>query len=264
MKREDSTEPGFGADEQFVIDRLREAPGEQASPEARERAREAFLTGEGEPLALRPRLSVYQRWGGPLAAAAILVLVLIGYGLQPDQHWRVTDVKNPDGVTGIEGGAELGATFASGHVITAADAEVELQLGDDLQIRLIPDTDVELPAGPGRWFGSARTLRLLAGEIYGTSGGEELGWRLTLAGRDAEALLTGTTFAVFLLEEATCFCLFEGGLEVRVSATGERLDLPVGQRIWVYPDGRTEIRPLGAMETMKLEMARDRGIRPAR
>ena len=266
MSNDDRRDEQFSASERALIDRLRESPAESASPEARERARRAFLEGEGATLELRPRLTTYQRWGGVLAAAAVLFFVVMMYGMQPTSTWRVTDVVNPDGVAGVTAvdGELLGAEIPAGRVATGPGSELELQLGQDVRIRLIPGSEVELPPGPGRWFGRERSLRIHAGELYGTSrgtnGSEELGWRLTLAGRDAEALLTGTTFALFLLEEATCFCLFEGGLQVQVAATGERIDLPVGQRIWVYPDGRTEMRPLDGMETMKLEMSRDRGI----
>ncbi len=249
-------------EEQAMIDRLRAEPGETAGVEARERARLAFRQGEGRPLDLKPRLSVYQRWGGVLAAAAILLLILIQYGIQPADTWRVTDVVNPDGVTGFDSPVTTGLTLNSGTVVTGPESEIELQIGQDLQIRLIPGSVVELPSGPGRWFGKARTLRLEAGEVFGTSAGEKLGWSLTLAGREAEAELTGTTFAIFLRDDSTCFCLFEGGLRVTVLATGESLDLPVGQRVWVYEDGRTDMGPLDDWETMKLQMSRDRGIQP--
>lgn len=262
MSRDEAYEAELSADERALIDRLCADPPETPSAAARERAQLAFVHGEGEPLRLHPRLTAYQRWGGILAAAAILLLVVLQYGQQPVDRWRVTDVTDAAGVEGIEGGATLGATFTRGTVRTDANTELEVQLGQDLQMRLVPGTLVELPSGPGRWFGKARTLRLLAGEVYGTSAGGELGWRLTLAGRDAEAQLTGTTFAIFLREETTCFCLFEGGLRVKVLATGETIELPVGQRVWVYGDGRTDIAPLDGGETMKLQMSRDRGIRP--
>jgi hypothetical protein len=250
------------AEEQAMIDRLGAEPGETSSAGGRERARLAFLEGEGRPLNLKPDLSAYQRWGGVLAAAAILLLVLIQYGRQPVDVWRVTAVVNPVGVVGFDAPVATGLTLNSGRVATGSESELELQIGQDLQIRLIPDSEVELPSGPGRWFGNARTLRLRAGEVFGTSGGGELGWKLTLAGREAEAELTGTTFAIFLRDDSTCFCLFEGGLRVKVLATGESIDLPVGQRVWIYDDGRTEMGPLDARETMKLRMSRDRGIQP--
>ena len=251
----------LGASERAVVERLQAPVPETASAAAREGALRAFVSGEGAAFVLHPSRVHTLRWTGLVAAAAILAMLVV-FGALPQESWRVTDVVNADGVRGIAGGAALGATLDAGLVATDAESELELQLGEDLIVRLVGGSMAELPPGPGRWFGRQRTLRLRAGEVYGTSAGQPLGWKLSLAGRDAVGTLTGTTFAIFLREDTTCFCLYEGSLQVEVLSTGEVIDLPEGQRVWVWGDGRKEIKPLDGRETMKLQMSRDRGLQP--
>jgi ferric-dicitrate binding protein FerR (iron transport regulator) len=251
----------LSADERALVERLQMAPPETASAAGRERALRAFVQGEGATFVLHPSRVHTLRWTGLVAAAALLAMLVI-FGALPQESWRVTDVVNPDGVRGFGGTVAVGTELDAGLVATGPESELELQLGEDLNLRLVGGSMAELPPGPGRWFGRQRTLRLRAGEVYGTSAGHPLGWKLSLAGRDAVGTLTGTTFAIFLREETTCFCLYEGSLQVEVLATGEIIDLPVGQRVWVWGDGRKEIKPLDARETMKLQMSRDRGLQP--
>ena len=67
----------------------------------------------------------------------------------------------------------------------------------------------------------------------------------------------GTTFAVFRLDDATCFCLFEGELCIG-TADGRPVDLPEGKRVFIYADGRApSVEDLPAEETMKLQMIYD-------
>jgi ferric-dicitrate binding protein FerR (iron transport regulator) len=130
---------------------------------------------------------------------------------------------------------------------------------------MIPGTALELPRPPGRWFGRDRELTLTAGEIYGTSGGRTLDFDLTFATGELQAQLTGTTFAVFRTDTASCVCLWEGGIAVTpLVGPAETIDLEVKRRVWVFKDGRAPaILPLSDMEVMKLQMIHEAGLAEA-
>ena len=155
----------------------------------------------------------------------------------------------------------VGESFKSGAIVVAAGSELELQLGQDLRVRLLADTKLDLPSGPGRWFGIDRTLKLDSGEIYGTSGGQKLGFDLAFVTDELSARMTGTTFAVFRTDEASCVCLWVGGIDVTSLDSGEVVTLEPRSRVWIYRDGRAhEVLPLSDMETMKLQMTDEAGL----
>ena len=64
----------------------------------------------------------------------------------------------------------------------------------------------------------AERLELADGEVFGTTGGNPLGFTLRVATPEAEVTLTGTTFAVFRTPDATCFCLWNGSVDIRTAA----------------------------------------------
>jgi len=174
----------------------------------------------------------------------------------------VLDVVNPDGVVGTDDAPAVGSILDGGRVATGPESELEVQLGDQLRFRMVPGTELELPRAPGRWFGRDRRLELESGEIYGTSGGRTLDFALTFATQELQAELTGTTFAVFRTDSASCVCLWEGGIAVAPLVGGsDPIALPEKRRVWIYRDGRApEILPLSDMEVMKLQMIHDGGL----
>ena len=261
--REGAEFASLSAEERRMLERLQAMPAPVASAAAKARARGAFVSGEGAQLRIEreSRGPGLTRWAGVLAAAAALVFLFI-YGAQPRDTWRVTDVVEAVGVEAQGGATAVGVHIVGGRIATGLRSEVELQLGQDLRVRLLPGTSVELPTAPGRWFGRRKDLELASGEIYGTTGGKPLGWHLTLSGEGGRAELTGTTFAIILEGESTCFCLFEGGLDIDVFGTGETLALPVERRITIAPDGGTKVEELRPMERMKLQMLFDMGLVP--
>ncbi len=173
---------------------------------------------------------------------------------------------NPDGVTAVTADTmESGSQLAAGLVATGPESELEVQLGDQLRFRLVPGTSLSLPKPPGRWFGRDRRLTLTAGEIYGTSGGRNLDFGLLFTTEELQASLTGTTFAVFRTDSASCVCLWQGGIAVTpVIGAATPIILQPEQRVWIYKDGRPpELKPLSDMERMKLQMIHDAGLAPA-
>ncbi len=104
-------------------------------------------------------------------------------------------------------------------------------------------------------------MKLDSGEIYGTSGGQKLDYDLAFVTDELSARMTGTTFAVFRTDEASCVCLWVGGIDVTSSAGGEVVTLEPRSRVWIYRDGRApEVLPLSDMETMKLQMTDEAGL----
>jgi ferric-dicitrate binding protein FerR (iron transport regulator) len=248
-------------DESELLRLVGSTPVAAPSAEARERARAAFVSGAA-PVAATPITSAPRRagWGAyvPLALAASL-LALVIWGLQPTDDWTVLDVVAADGAS-VPGGPSAGTRFGSGLATTDVEAELDLQLGDRLRIRVAPDSRAILPRGPGRWIGKSRRLIVESGEIFGTTEGRPLGFELVLVTPDAEARILGTTFAVTWNELGPCFCLYDGEIEV---TTGDRapVRVPKRMRIQCYEDGRPpHVDDLTDQERTKLRMIQEAGI----
>ncbi len=269
-------------DEQQALDALRSLPRPAGRDAARARAREAFLAaaapvqasaehggghgGEhgGEHPDLRGRTARRGgNWWVPLAAAAVIAMALFGIwqtATGPSMIWRVTDVVAADGVTGLPGQGDM----VDGRVlVTGPESELELQLGDELRFRMIPGTEIELPAPPRRWHPGPMQLVVRRGEIYGTTAGGGLTAPLHVRGQQAEARILGTTFAVFEDSLGTCVCLWEGDVTLHSLLAEETWELQEGTKFYVYEDGSVSgPLPLDQMETMKLQMTAEQGLLP--
>lgn len=251
-------EKQYTQEERQALEALTALRPPRPSEDAKARARAAFLSGEQAPEL--PKRGVIVAMWLPLAAAAAILIMLFLFGTRPVESWKISDVVDADGVQLETGELRVGARQTGGVIVTGPGAEVELVLGESLRVRIIENSRVTLPDAPGRWFERDTKFFVEAGEIYGTSGGTSPGFPVTLATPEAEALLTGTTFAAFRTETHTCFCLFEGGMEITVLDTEFSLPLEVGNRIFVFrKDGGYEVRPLDARENMKLQMMQDAG-----
>jgi len=242
-------------DRAAALQALRRLPRARADDEARRRARAAFVDGV-EVRELRPAVSRGARGlrAALLAAALLGALAVMIWGMQPSDHWVVTDAV---GVPQQVGDRQEGAVLATGP-----GEELELQLGERLRFRMLPETEVVLPSPLRRLFGGSQRLTLRRGEIYGTTGGRRLSPDFVFATGELTARITGTTFAVFRTDEASCVCLWEGGITVAPRGGGhDPVVLAPQQRVWVYRDGRApEVMPLSDMERMKLEMTADAGL----
>jgi len=267
-RRHDPRQPSE-RDLALVLAALARLPRAAAAAQARERARMVFVHGDGvqKPVVERRerRERPRRRWTSLLLAAALGVLAVVWFGITPDQEWVVLDIVNPDGVTSKSAVMATGSPLATGLVATGPESELEVQLGDQLRFRMVPGTSVDLPRPPGRWFGRDRRLTLTTGEIYGTSGGQKLAFGMIFATEELEATLTGTTFAVFRTDTASCVCLWKGGIAVSpLVGPTTPIVLQPEQRVWIYKDGRQpELLPLSGMEQMKLQMIHDAGLAPS-
>jgi hypothetical protein len=269
-------------DEQQALDALRSLPGAGASDDARQRARQAFLDAAA-PVASSPEhgqghggpgggvhpdvagqdAGGRRNWWVPVAAAAVILLGLFGIwqtATGPSMIWRVTDVVEADGVDGLPARGDI----VDGRVLaTGPQSELELQLGDELRFRMIPGSEISLPAPPRRWHPGPMELVVRRGEIYGTTGEAGLTVPLHVRGQEAEARITGTTFAVFQDSLGTCVCLWEGDVTVHSRLDDGTWELVEGTKFYVYTDGSVSgPLPLGDMETMKLRMTAEQGLLP--
>lgn len=235
-----------------ALEALRAVPTHPSSA-ARARAREAFVRA--------PRRRRRRPWLA--AAAAVAAMLVLWTGTRPDGPWIVRAVDGPPVITrhGVDLDLDVGERFVAGAITTGDSTEIEIERGA-LHLRVRPGTDARIPAPPGRWFSRERSITVTRGEVFGSSGTAGPGFPLVLRTPEATARLTGTTFAVFRTDDATCFCLYRGGLEVTPHGSAP-IELPVGRRIFVYDDGRPpSIEPLDAGETMKLRMIDDAARRP--
>jgi ferric-dicitrate binding protein FerR (iron transport regulator) len=256
------------ADEQRALAALRAAPPVTASAAARARARAAFL-GAGTDDAAPAITGSLHRRGLVVryAMAAVITLALVGGGLwatQPRYLWHVTDVVAPEGIVTAAGELRPGAALHGGTIRTGGESEIELQLGEEFRFRLRPGGEVTIPDPPRRWFAREILLTVHQGHIFGTTGGP-LDLPLRVVGREAEAEIRGTTFAVLLEPTFTCVCLWEGTVVATSRGPGATppVQLPAGHKVMFYPDGSVSaLLPLEAPEQMKLQMMKDGGILP--
>ena len=255
-------------DEQQALAALRGMQSPRASADARARARQAFLdAAASETTGSEPPPdagAVARRRSGlwvVLPAAAMLAVAVFGiwqFASGPRALWRVTDVVLP---AGIDGAPTEGFVLEPGRIATGPESELELQLGDQLRLRLLPGTVIELPEPPTRWGSGDMVLTLASGEVYGI--GEDLDAPLRVIARHSETLVHGTTFAVFQTPDASRTCLWAGAVTITNRSDGSTHTLEPGQRFYVYADGSVSgPQPLDAMETMKLQMLHDRGLLP--
>jgi len=262
-------------DEQRALDALRSLPRPSARDAARARARAAFLeaaapvaapgerAGEGGREHPDARPGRRSNFWVPLAAAAVVAMAIFGIwqvATGPSMIWRVTDIVEAGGVEGLP---EKGDIVDGRTLVTGPESELELQLGGELRFRMIPGTEISLPAPPRRWRPGPMELVVERGEIYGTTGGQGLTVPLLVRGDEAEARILGTTFAVFQDTLGTCVCLWEGEVTVHSLLDERTFDLVEGTKFYVYTDGSVSgPLPLGDMETMKLQMTAEQGLLP--
>ena len=247
-------------DEQRALEALRGLDLVRPPVEARARAKAAFLAGEApriEPTAAPGRA----RFWVPLAAAAAIAVAVFGmwqYATSPMAMWTVTDVVEADGVQGV---ATEGMLMMTGTVTTGPESEFELQFGRQLRFRMLPDTEIDLPASPRRWIPEPMVITVRSGEIYGTTGGEKLTVPLRIEASEAIAEVYGTTFAVFEVEEGTCVCLWLGTVRVTNRHDQSTFDLLPETKFYVYRDGTVSgALPIDDEERMKLSMMEEAGL----
>jgi ferric-dicitrate binding protein FerR (iron transport regulator) len=237
------------AEELAVLRWVGRAPEAAPSPEARERARAAFLTGDaaGVP-AVRARPGTLRRVL-PLAIAAAAA-GLVFYGAQPADRWVVESVTGTATFDGTA--AHDGDEYAEGMVTTGPGASLEAELGHRLRVFVAGDSRLELPRGPSRWFPSRRTVDVDRGVFFASTAGRPLGFGMRVRTDEAAIDVVGTTFAVRRNDLGTCVCLYEGRVAIRGTTAGD-VEVAAGQRALLPPGSPSPVvEPLDEMETTLL------------
>lgn len=197
---------------------------EAAPPEARARARAAFLSGLAgrggpRPVATR-RLRVLAL---ALAAAGVLAVTFL---MPETPRWRVqlfAPVAFEAQDFRLEDEARLASELeASGRLVTG-EAPTRLLLSDALELELRPATTLRVPALPELDGGTPVVFELEAGECLLRT---RPGWRgnpLVVRTTFGDVRASGTTFGVLVTPECMCVCVAEGAVEVDGGASSERV-----------------------------------------
>lgn len=204
---------------------LRGLSAPKADPAFRARLRQEFASGS-----IRPKLSLVPgrapgRGFGPLlgafAAAAAALVLLAGWANQ-GPRWSVRRIMGSGTVTvddhnfpaGKAG--EIAAALRPGAVVHLSEGlTLDLNAGSTILLEMAPGSNVRLPGSPGRWWSRQVVAQVMSGNLRISTGGAFHGASLMVKGRDAEAMVSGTTLTVICDEEGTCVCVREGMVEVR-------------------------------------------------
>lgn len=203
---------------------------------------------EGDARGAAPALS--PRTGLPLAAVALAALAL-WWGARPSDAWIVlesVDAERDDGES-----LDAGDRFAFATLITPGIGSADVQLGGSLRVLAPPGTRVELPPGPGRWFGRSRVLRVDEGRILVTTGDRPPDFDFVVMSPETRTRAAAATFSVERNSLGTRICLWKGRIETE-SLDGERvLGVPEGMRIQFFSvDMEPEAGPLTVEEETRL------------
>jgi ferric-dicitrate binding protein FerR (iron transport regulator) len=250
-------------------ERVRELPAPAADPAVRARLRRGFVAGTLAPSGIRAvpadpgartrRGPTRLRWLAPLAAAAVLLVVL---ALNQPPAWRLAGVSGEGSVTidgrrvaAVDHGALRRRLRPGARIVTGDDVELTLRGGGAMTLVAIPRTEFELPALPRRWLDRTGRGRVLMGEIRGVTGAAFSG-TLNILTPEAHVQVTGTTFAVIRDSTGSCVCVLEG--HVRIGPVGGELRaVGAERRRLIHRDGTVHEEPIPPPERMKLGMLRD-------
>jgi ferric-dicitrate binding protein FerR (iron transport regulator) len=253
------TSPRTTIDLESLQRSIRSLPRRTAHPEFRARLRAQFVQ---DAIPVRRR-GAATTWRITAAAASIAVILALGWFLNRGPSWTLAAASGSGAVeidghsVQLDAPAEIARRLRpGGRVRLPADAQLDLELPGKAMIQLVGGSSVTLPGTTGRWIGRSMTATLDAGELRGTTGPAFRGVRLTVRTPETRAIVTGTTFAVLRLPDASCVCVLEGS--VAMITAGATDTVRAGLRRSVFRSARPPlVEPILPMETMKLTMLRD-------
>lgn len=209
--------------------------GRASRPEARRRARLAFLSALAAAPSVAPRSRRYRSLVILAAAAAIVLVTLLVP--EPDR-WRVR----------LDGGLALDeADFALGDEDRLA-AELErsgwvetrggrarFSLGRVLELELLPGSSLHFPGLPELDGLSSLDFELARGEVYLRTLGSYPGNPIRVRADGLDVALDGTSVGVLVDELGTCVCVAEGSVRLtspQLAAGSE--DVPAPRTVRVF------------------------------
>ncbi|MCE9627714.1 MAG: FecR domain-containing protein [Candidatus Eisenbacteria bacterium] len=239
-------------DERRVSDAVRGLSSPTPDPAFRARLREQFVSGQFERPAI-VRLPWFRRpavWGPALAAAAALVVTFLNRG--PDWQVLATSGEGRVVVAGrafdAADRAGIGAAIArGGEVAIEGPVTLDLVARGSVAVALAPDTRMQLPAAPARWWSRHAVATVMDGNVYFSTGRDFHGATLDVLTENVAARCVGTSFAVLRSDLlGTCVCVMEGQVNVakRESGAGTGIQVPSGMRRFINPQGGETTRPI--------------------
>jgi len=125
------------------------------------------------------------------------------------------------------------------RIVVPATAEVELILGDVMVLGIIRDSEVTIPADPGRGQNTF-TTSVAYGELLVKTGPGFRGEHLDILTSEGRTELTGTTVAVNKGDGFTCVCVLEGTARIGKDEA-DLEEVSAGYRKVMFADGRPSI-----------------------
>ncbi len=249
----DTHDPDLTLEQRAVRDAVGALTRPRAAAVFRARLRHEFTSGRiGRRRGLVAERAWYARplvWL-PLAASCALA---VGLYANRGPDWQVRAV-NGEGVVRVNGAAVTQADVRSlgpllrrgGHVQVEGAMTLDLVAAGSVAVAIAPGADVTLPAAPARWFRRRMQARLVAGDVYITTGRQFHGATLDLTTPHATVRAVGTAFAVLCGESGTCVCVQEGSVRVGGlhARPGDGVAVPHGMRRVVRPDQAAETLPI--------------------
>ncbi len=192
------------------------APAEPVQPEARQRARLAFLSAVASvPSALRRERRSFRALVLTLAAAAILAVTFL---LPEPARWSV----RLDGPLLFAGGtyapgdeARLAAELERSGALEATGGRARFSLGGgELVVELLPGASLSFPTLPELDGISPLRFALTRGEAYVRTSSAYAGNPIVLQTPLLDVALEGTVVGVLVGDGGTCVCVAEGVVRV--------------------------------------------------
>lgn len=200
----------------FVAWLAARAPLESARPEARRRARLAFLSElAASPPVLRRQTRTFRRLVLSLAAAAILAVTFL---LPKPERWSVR-LDGPltfDGRQYVPGeDARLAVDLEGSGTLESTGSGARFTLGEDqLALELLPGSSLAFPALPELDGLAPVRFELTRGEAYVRTSASYPGNPVLVVTPLVEVALAGTVVGVLVDEVGTCVCVAEGSVNV--------------------------------------------------
>lgn len=226
--------------------------------------RERFVSGDFAPASSKTRF--VWRWMTPLAAAAVLLLMLSIFP-RSSANWELVEVGPGTASVRLDGRSypcdDLDPIQAALHpgcrVQVPAAGSLEVRDAGQLVLQLNGQLEMTLPSQRPLWMGTTYESELRGdGRLRVTTGEKFRGRRYRIRAGDVDLTVTGTTFTVIQSAAETCICVLEG----EVAATlddGSVHDIAAGRRLTLdRRAGSFEVGPMRPDERGALQGLRQR------
>ena len=250
---------------------LSTVPRPVARAEFKHRLRARFLAVASESSqepATSPSLRRRMLRLGAVAAAAAVLLVL--FAVRPrGPRWTIAD---PDVASTVfvdgeslrtDQRSEIEKKLADARIVETTDRPLRLRWDKDFVIELAERSRIEISAlDKSEPF----ALRAELGAVRVVTGAAFAGSHMRVSTSDLDLRVTGTAFAVDLLdaEKGTCVCCLRGAVEVRSAVISEPRSIPEGEMCIVWRDKSVNPKWAPSPRSARRSVEGARGVRAGR